>query len=158
MHCKLSLPHNVLSRPLVVKYDIDAEEGVHHELGVELPEHAVRVPVVQVEGAEDVPPAQVVDDLHERLLPVSLDILQALAALVEVLHLPLDGVVLKYKKDILNGLGWLNMVVQPCLTFSKNFISFAIVAKMLTKIVPIIKKAFRYLIFFFYVKLKVNIQ
>ena len=40
------------------------------------------------------------------------------------------------------------MVVQPCLTFSKNFISFAIVAKMLTKIVPIIKKAFRYLIFF----------
>ena len=50
------------------------------------------------------------------------------------------------------------MVVQPCLTFSKNFISFAIVVKMLTKIVPIIKKAFRYLIFFFYVKLKVNIQ
>ncbi len=53
------------------------------------------VPVVEVEGAENVPAAQVVDNLHQRLLPVRLDVLQGLAALVEVLHLPLDGVVLK---------------------------------------------------------------
>ena len=91
-----ALPDDILPRALVVKDDIDGEESIDKELGMELPEDAVRVPVVEVEGAQDVPAAQVVDDLHQRLLPVRVDVLQALAALVEVLHLPLDGVVLQH--------------------------------------------------------------
>ena len=56
---------------------------------MKLTQNAVRIPVVKVEGAEDVPAAEVVDDLQQRLLPVRLDVLQRLAALVEMLPLPL---------------------------------------------------------------------
>ena len=53
------------------------------------------VPVVEVEGPEHVPAPEVLDDLGQGLLPVGLDVVEALAALVEVLHLPLNTVVLK---------------------------------------------------------------
>ena len=53
------------------------------------------VPVVEVEGPEHVPAPEVLDDLGQGLLPVGLDVVEALAALVEVLHLPLNTVILK---------------------------------------------------------------
>ena len=61
----------------------------------------MRVPVVEVECPEHAPAAQILHDLGERLLPVRLDVVQALAALVEVLNLPLDTVVLKYKQTMI---------------------------------------------------------
>ena len=36
---------------------------------------------------EDIPSTEVVDDFHERLLPIRGDVVQRLAAFVEVLHL-----------------------------------------------------------------------
>ena len=36
---------------------------------------------------EDIPASQVVDDFHERLLPVGGDVVEGLAAFVKVLHL-----------------------------------------------------------------------
>ena len=55
------------------------------------------IPIVKVECPEYVPAAEVVHDLDERLLLVGLNVVQGLAALVEVLDLPLDTVVLKQR-------------------------------------------------------------
>ncbi len=35
------LPNDILSGPLMVKDDVNAEEGVHEELGMELPDHRI---------------------------------------------------------------------------------------------------------------------
>ena len=48
--------------------------------------------IVQVERSEDVPAAEAVDDLEQRLLAVALDEAERHARLVKVLDLPLDRV------------------------------------------------------------------
>ncbi len=38
-----SLPNDILAGPLMVKDDVNAEEGVHQELGMELPDQRICV-------------------------------------------------------------------------------------------------------------------
>ena len=82
---------DVLARDLPVRTHRDPEEGADPVVGVELPEDPVVVPAVEVEGPQDVPAcntpqsvsqsvsssltSQVVNDLHQRFLPVGLNVL-----------------------------------------------------------------------------------
>ena len=50
-----------------------------------VPNHLKAVP--KLTEPEDIPASQVVDDFHERLLPVRGDVVEGLAAFIKVLHL-----------------------------------------------------------------------
>ena len=50
-----------------------------------VPNHLKAVP--KLTEPEDIPASQVVDDFHERLLPVGGDVVEGLAAFIKVLHL-----------------------------------------------------------------------
>ena len=50
-----------------------------------VPNHLKAVP--ELTEPEDIPASQVVDDFHERLLPVRGDVVEGLAAFIKVLHL-----------------------------------------------------------------------
>ena len=50
-----------------------------------VPNHLKAVP--ELIEPEDIPASQVVDDFHERLLPVGGDVVEGLAAFIKVLHL-----------------------------------------------------------------------
>ena len=50
-----------------------------------VPNHLKAVP--KLAEPEDIPASQVVDDFHERLLPVGGDVVEGLAAFIKVLHL-----------------------------------------------------------------------
>ena len=65
-------PDDVPGRISDVGDDLDSEESVDGVLGVEAFEDSVAVPRVEVEGSEDLPSSEVVDDLHQRLLAVAL--------------------------------------------------------------------------------------
>ena len=96
--------HDVLPGRYGIRNHSDREEGWNHEVSMELPQHSLGVPVVEVEGAEYIPATQLVYDLHQRFLPVHFNVIQGLAALIEVLNFPFKGVVLKeskVKKNIL---------------------------------------------------------
>ena len=66
-------PDNIPSRITHIWNDLDPEEGVDVVLGVQTFQHPMAVPRVEVEGSQDLPASEVVDDLDERLLAVDLD-------------------------------------------------------------------------------------
>ena len=74
-------PDDVPGRIPDVRNNLDPEEGVDVVLGVKPLEDSVAVPGVEVEGPEDLPASEVVDDLDERLLSIALDEAQLHASL-----------------------------------------------------------------------------
>ena len=65
-------PDDVPGRISDISDDLHSEESVDGVFGVEAFEDPVAVPGVEVEGPEDLPSSEVVDDFHQWLLAVAL--------------------------------------------------------------------------------------
>ena len=80
-----AVPKLYQSRVHVVPNYLKAVPKLYQSRVQVVPNHLKAVP--KLTEPEDIPASQVVDDFHERLLPVRGDVVEGLAAFIKVLHL-----------------------------------------------------------------------